>query len=74
MEGEVQKLYKQLLSQGRTPKDAAREAQQRTGMSVVTGAPIRQKKLKFTSKGTTYGQQTTFKKPGLEQGFPGQYA
>lgn len=34
-------IYEQLVKGGMHPKDAAKEAQERTGMSVVTGAPIR---------------------------------
>ena len=37
----VQEIYQQLVSQGKPPKDAAREAQERTGYSLVTGRPIR---------------------------------
>jgi hypothetical protein len=36
----VKQLYEELLKAGRTPRDAAREAQQRTGLSAVTGKPI----------------------------------
>ena len=52
---DVKKLYKDLVKQGRTEKDAAKEAQARTGMSAVTGKPIN-RQLKFTSKGIHYGQ------------------
>jgi len=37
---DVKKMYNALVSQGKTPKDAAKEVQQRTGMSAVTGKPI----------------------------------
>ena len=33
-------IYQQLLKQGLAPKDAAKQAQERTGMSVVTGRPF----------------------------------
>lgn len=33
-------IYQELLKQGLAPKDAAKLAQERTGMSVVTGRPI----------------------------------
>lgn len=36
----VQEIYEDLVKQGKTKKDAAREAQQRTGVSLVTGRPI----------------------------------
>ena len=39
----VRELYTALLQEGKTKKDAAREAQARTGYSVVTGRPIRQR-------------------------------
>lgn len=35
------KLYEELVKQGMHPKDAAKEAQERTGLSCVTGKPIR---------------------------------
>jgi len=60
----VDKMYEELVADGYTKKDAAKEAQRRTGVALVTKKPIRQKQLKFTSKGTTYGQQDTFKKRG----------
>jgi hypothetical protein len=34
------KLYRELLAEGKAPKDAAKIAQERTGLSVVTGRPI----------------------------------
>jgi len=37
----VQELYQKLINDGYTAKDAAKEAQARTGHSVVTGRPIR---------------------------------
>lgn len=37
----VKAVYQQLLKEGKPPKEAAKEAQARTGFSVVTGAPIR---------------------------------
>jgi hypothetical protein len=38
---DVKEIYNALLKEGKTPKDAAREAQERTGFSVVTGRPIK---------------------------------
>jgi hypothetical protein len=55
-------LYENLVANGYSKKDAAREAQKRTGVSLVSGAPIRSKQLNFTREGTTYGQQNTFYK------------
>ena len=46
---DVKQLYLDLIKQGKTPKDAAIEAQERTGISVVTGRPIN-KQLGETSK------------------------
>lgn len=52
----VTKIYNELVNKGYTKKDAAKEAQARTGMSVVTGAPIR-RTVQFTKKGKIkYGQ------------------
>lgn len=52
------KLYKELVAKGMHPKDAAKEAQERTGLSVVTGQPInRQLGNKFSRKtGKVIGQ------------------
>jgi hypothetical protein len=47
----VKELYQELLRVGKSPKDAAREAQERTGFSLVTGAPIRKSTLKFNKRG-----------------------
>ena len=52
---EVRQLYQELLKQGKTKKDAAKEAQARTGKSVVTGRPI-DKQLRFTQKMIFQGQ------------------
>jgi hypothetical protein len=46
----VNAVYEALLQTGMTQKDAAKEAQKRTGMSVVTGRPI-VKKVEFSSIG-----------------------
>lgn len=59
---DVDAIYKQLVGSGYTKKDAAKEAQKRTGLALVTKAPIKQKKLKFTKEGTTYGQQDSLNK------------
>jgi len=64
----VDDVYDTLLKKGYTQKDAAKEAQRRTGVALVTKKPIKPKKLKFTSKGTTYGQQDTLKKSKQEFG------
>jgi hypothetical protein len=37
----VRSLYIKLINEGKDPKDAAREAQERTGFSLVTGRPIK---------------------------------
>jgi len=58
----VKEIYEELVKSGYTRKDAAKEAQKRTGMAVVTQAPIRYKQLKFTKKGTTYCQQDSLNK------------
>ena len=55
---DVKSLYLQYLQEGKTPKDAAKEAQARTGYSVVTGRPIRrQLDEKRFSKKTEYEGQ-----------------
>ena len=46
----VQALYQQLLESGYAEKDAAKEAQARTGFSVVTGQKIN-KRVEFSSTG-----------------------
>lgn len=52
-------LYNELVNKGYTPKDAAKEAQARTGMSVVTAAPIK-RTVGFTKKGKVkYGQYSS---------------
>ena len=62
-------VYTGLLSQGYTKKDAAKEAQARTGMSAVTGRPIN-KQLDFSNKGEVPGFNT--KALGKPKSF-GQY-
>jgi hypothetical protein len=47
----VKEVYAELIKEGKSPKDAAREAQERTGFSVVTGAPIKAKGLEFNKRG-----------------------
>lgn len=39
---DVRVIYQELIGKGYTAKDAAKEAQARTGYSVVTGRPIKQ--------------------------------
>jgi len=53
----VKEIYNQLLAQGYKAKDAAKEAQARTGYSLVTGKRIRptQHKLKNTTYKGQYG-------------------
>lgn len=51
----VKKIYQDLLARGYTKKDAAKEAQARTGLSVVTGRSIR-RQFSETSKSYKYGQ------------------
>jgi len=48
---DVKKMYNALVAQGKPQKDAAKEVQQRTGISVVTGRPIdKQLYGKFSKK------------------------
>ena len=55
----VTMIYNELVNKGYTPKDAAKEAQARTGMSVVTAAPIK-RTVGFTKKGKVkYGQYSS---------------
>jgi hypothetical protein len=55
----AQQLYRDNLAKGMNPKDAAKQAQSVSGVSLVTGQPIRQKKVEFTTKGVKYGQYPT---------------
>jgi hypothetical protein len=60
----VNELYQALVQQGYSQKDAAKEAQARTGFSAVTGQPIRSKSINWkknfkqfkTKFGGQYGQ------------------
>jgi len=40
MEQTVNQVYNQLLKEGKTQKEAAKIAQEKTGMSLITGRPI----------------------------------
>ena len=51
---DVKQLYQTLLREGKSPKAAAREAQERTGMSAVTGRAIRGNNLQFKQTKTSY--------------------
>jgi hypothetical protein len=73
MPSEVQGLYQALLKEGRTPKDAAKEAQKRTGFALVTDEPIKAKQLTFSQRGVRYGQSTQLKKKPGKQGTPRQF-
>ena len=57
---DVKSLYLQFLKEGKSPKDAAKEAQDRTGYSVVSGKPIN-RQLGETSKSYQYGQYRLLK-------------
>ena len=57
----VKIIYKTLLAQGYTKKDAAKEAQARTGMSVVTNRPI-DRRYKETKESIYVGQYLAPKK------------
>lgn len=50
MKPDVKKIYNTLVASGKTPKDAAKEAQARTGFSVVTGKPINKQLYSSFSK------------------------
>ena len=52
---DVKQIYQELLSKGYTPKDAAKEAQARTGKSAVTGKTIN-RQLNFTKEEIYYGE------------------
>jgi len=57
----VKEIYTILVKQGYTKKDAAKEAQARTGDSAVTGGRIN-RQLKFNqTKKTAFGQYTEVK-------------
>jgi len=53
---DVKKAYEALVKTGMSEKDAAIQVQERTGYSVVTGKPIKQKQLQFTKGRIVYGQ------------------
>jgi hypothetical protein len=48
----VKEMYQALVADGKTPKDAAKEVQQRTGLSAVTGRPINKQLYDSFSKKT----------------------
>ena len=53
----VREMYDALLASGYTPKDAAKEAQARTGFSVVTQQPIKKRGPNIpTKRKFTYGE------------------
>lgn len=53
----VREIYQQLLVKGYTKKDAAKEAQARTGYSVVTGKTISKRGPEHkTKRKWTYGE------------------
>lgn len=47
---DVRKMYQELVQSGLTPKDAAKQVQEKTGRSAVTGREI-VKKVEFTNIG-----------------------
>lgn len=50
-------MYQELLNKGYTAKDAAKEAQARTGFSVVTGSTIKKRGPdNKTKRKWTYGE------------------
>jgi len=53
---DVYAVYEGLLKQGKTAKDAAKEAQARTGVALRSGRPIN-RSVSFTSKGISYGSR-----------------
>lgn len=50
------KIYQELVAKGVHPKDAAKEAQERTGLSVVTGRPIKREPEFSKKTGKVIGQ------------------
>ena len=52
----VKDIYNELLESGYNRKDAAKEAQARTGLSVVTGKPFKQKNYLKNLKNVYRGQ------------------
>lgn len=50
-------IYERLVKTGMEPKDAAKQAQQTTGIALRSGQPIKSKKVSFSSKGVTYGSE-----------------
>ena len=54
----VKLIYEALLGTGKSKKDAAKEAQARTGLSAVSGKPI-DRSLKFKkTRSNAHGQYT----------------
>ena len=53
----VNEMYEALVKQGYTAKDAAKEAQARTGNSVVTGRPFKPKDHTKKDYDTKFGGQ-----------------
>ena len=58
---DVKAVYQTLLKNGYSAKDAAKEAQARTGMAVRTGRPIN-RQFRETKRSYKYGQYTILKK------------
>ena len=52
----VKGLYDELRMDGMSAKEAAKEAQRRTGQSVVTGQRIKEKDMNKTKRKWTYGE------------------
>jgi hypothetical protein len=52
----VREMYLGYLKKGYTPKEAAKETQKLTGLSAVTGRPIKRKPKHKTQRNWIYGE------------------
>lgn len=52
----VKQIYQENLKKGMSPKDAAKDAQARTGVSAVTGRPFKRTHRSYEEIGEIKGQ------------------
>ena len=55
MPGDVYGIYRTLVQQGMDKASAAKQAQDKTGLALRTGLPIKQHKAKLTFRGGKHG-------------------
>lgn len=66
---QVKSVFDQLVAKGMAPKEAAKLIQEKTGLSAVTGSPIKAKKVNFTKAGVSYGGQFNAKRGASKSKF-----